>query len=130
MFRLLKIFILKEMIVIQYYEKVMKALSDYFIMDHWRQLFVQGGCYWFANLLYQGIADSIIMINRGEEHCAIYFENGLYDVRGRISQKNFKIAGDREISFMKKNYIPGFDTEKLENYLTMKGLINKDKVCK
>lgn len=85
------------MIVIQYYEKLMKALSDYFIMAHWKQLFVQGGCYWFANLLYQGIADFIIRINRVEEHCVIYFNHGLYDVRGRILQKNFKIANDREI---------------------------------
>lgn len=110
---------------IQYYEKVLKALSEYFVVDYWKQLFVQGGCYWIANLFYQEIEHSDIMINRVEEHCAIYFENGLYDVRGRISQKNFKIAGDREISFMKKNYVPGFDTEKLENYLRMKGLIDK-----
>ena len=39
--------------------------------------------------------------------------------RGRISGKNFHIASPREISFMKKNYIPQFNTEKLERYLKM-----------
>ena len=34
-------------------------------------------------------------------------------------EKNFHIASPREISFMKKNYIPQFNTEKLERYLEM-----------
>lgn len=57
------------------------------------------------------------MINRIEEHCALYFENGLYDVRGRISVRNFHAASEREISFMKKNYIPKFDQEQLEKFI-------------
>ena len=60
-----------------------------------------------------------IRINRVEEHCAVAFNHGIYDVTGRISGKNFHIASPREISFMKKNYIPQFNTEKLERYLKM-----------
>lgn len=84
---------------------------------------MQGGCYWLANVLHQGIPQSRIMINRMEEHCAVYFERGLYDVRGKISQKYFEPAGPREISFMKKNYVPRFDTKSLECYLAMQNLI-------
>ena len=51
---------------------------------------------------------------------ALYFENGLYDIRGRISAKNFHPASEREISFMKKNYVPKFDVKKLEEYLVRK----------
>ena len=45
---------------------------------------------------------------------------GLYDIRGRISVKNFYPASEREISFMKKNYVPKFDVKKLEEYLVRK----------
>ncbi|HIR14679.1 MAG TPA: hypothetical protein IAB31_12235 [Candidatus Choladousia intestinavium] len=58
------------------------------------------------------------MIKRAEEHCAVAFARGICDVTGKISGKNFHVASQREISFMKKNYIPRFDTEKLEQYLT------------
>lgn len=99
-----------------YYKMVLDALEHYFHNHEWKKLFLSGGCYWLANMLHQGIEGSIIMINRIEEHCALYFENGLYDVRGKISMKEFRIAGERDISFMKKHYVPKFDTEKLERY--------------
>lgn len=102
-----------------YYEMVLNALENYFNNKDWKKLFLSGGCYWLANMLHRQIRESTIMINRIEEHCALYFENGLYDVCGRISAKNFRIAGERDISFMKKNYVPGFDTEKLERYLSV-----------
>lgn len=92
-------------------------LEQYFSRKDWKTLFLNGGCYWLANLLHQGIRESTIMINKTEEHCALYFENGLYDVRGRISAKNFHRAEEREISYMKKNYVPKFDTDRLERYL-------------
>lgn len=100
-----------------YYKKIIDALACYFSRNGWEKLFLTGGCYWLANMLHRGINESVFMINRMEEHCALYFENGLYDVRGQISMKNFHIASEREISFMKKNYIPKFATEELEQYL-------------
>lgn len=110
---------------IQYYEKIINALSEYFNMHNWQKLFMQGGCFWLASILHQGTPNSVYMINRIEEHCALYFEKGLYDVRGRISQKNFKVAGQKEISFMKKNYVPRFNAKDLENYLYSEGLMDK-----
>ncbi|HIX37163.1 hypothetical protein [Blautia sp. An46] len=102
-----------------YYLRVLQMLESYFHDQHWKTLFLKGGCYWLAELLHQGIRDSKIVINRVEEHCAVAFNHGIYDVTGRISGKNFHIASPREISFMKKNYIPQFNTEKLERYLKM-----------
>ena len=61
------------------------------------------------------------MINRTEEHCGLFFENGLYDVSGKISTFHFRDATERDISFMKKNYVPHFDTQALETYLIKKG---------
>lgn len=103
----------------QYYQKILRLLERYFADKDWKRLFLSGGCYWLADVLHQGISGSVIMINRIEEHCALYFENGLYDIRGRISAKNFHAAKEAEISFMKKNYQPKFDTKKIENYLAL-----------
>ena len=100
-----------------YYRKIIDALREYFSQAAWERLFLSGGCYWLANLLHQGIQDSVLMINRLEEHCALYFEHGLYDVRGRISAQNFHPASQREIRFMQKNYVPRFETKGLEQYL-------------
>lgn len=85
---------------------------------------MEGGCYWLAKILQNGIPLSHIMINRIEEHCALYFEQGLYDVRGKISTRNFTFAGDRDISFMEKNYIPHFDYKKVEGYLRRQRLLD------
>ncbi len=100
-----------------YYTKMLSLLEAYFAVSGWKHFFLDGGCYWFASTLQKGIRDSVIMINRIEEHCALAFEDGLYDITGRISVKNFHRASMREISFMKKNYIPHFNTEELEEYL-------------
>lgn len=101
----------------QYYIKIMDLLAKYFKENKWQRYFLYGGCYWLANYLHGVINDSVIMINRMEEHCALYFNGGLYDVTGKISMKNYVVAGERELSFMKKNYIPKFDTCKVQQYL-------------
>lgn len=100
-----------------YYIKVLKLLESYFSDKNWKSLFLNGGCYWLAETLHRGIDNSQIMINRVDEHCALAFENGLYDITGRISAKNFHRASQRENNFMKKNYIPKFNTKMVEQYL-------------
>ena len=104
----------------EYYRRVLEALEHYFRGNGWQKNFFNGGCFWLASILHQGIDGSVFMINRVEEHCALYFENGLYDIRGWISAQNFHPASEREISFMKKNYVPKFDVKKLEEYLVRK----------
>lgn len=101
----------------QFYKLVLKILENYFAESGWKKMFLNGGCYWLADTLHKGIHGSRIMINRIEEHCGLYFENGLYDVRGRIPTNGFHVARENEISFMKKNYIPQFDVKRLEQYL-------------
>lgn len=100
-----------------YYQKILKALENYFTKANWKNLFMEGGCYWLADTLHRGIPGSYLIINRSEEHCGVYFENGLYDIRGRISARLFRKAKERDICFMKKNYIPKFQVENLEQYL-------------
>lgn len=99
------------------YLRILELLESYFNTKDWKRYFLQGGCYWFADYLNQRICDSVLMINRMEENCAIKLSDGLYDVRGKISSYGFHKATEREISFMKKNYIPKFDVKMLEKYL-------------
>lgn len=106
-----------------YYKMILGALERYFNNRTWRKLFLEGGCYWLADILQKGIPDSYIMINRAEEHCGVCFGNGLYDVSGKISAKFFRRAEERDISFMRKNYQPKFDKEGLEQYLKMSLLL-------
>lgn len=93
-----------------YYERVMTALEEYFHViqkKDWKKLFLTGGCYWLADYLCRGIPGSYLVINRAEEHCAVWIQGSVYDVRGKISGKNFRRATERDISFMKKNYVAG-----------------------
>ncbi len=109
----------------EYYLRVVRTLEHYFGSKDWRKLFLDGGCYWLANLLHEGIPYSWIMINRCEEHCAVYFENGLYDIRGKISSRNYMYVTEKDISFMKKNYVPHFDISSLEDYLKQERIITR-----
>ncbi len=106
-----------------YYLKILGLLENYFEEKNWKRLFLTGGCYWFADFLHRGISGSDIMINRVQEHCALAFENGVYDITGQICSQDFHLASDREICFMKKHYIPKFDTQKLERYLVSQGTV-------
>ena len=67
-----------------YYLRVLQILECYFHDQHWKALFLKGGCYWLAELLHQGIRDSKIVINRVEEHCAVAFNHGYHDKRIRL----------------------------------------------
>lgn len=99
------------------YLRTLELLESYFNTKDWKRFFLHGGCFWFGNYLYQRIENSVLMINRMEEHCAIRLPDSLYDVQGKISSYGFHPATEREISFMKKNYIPKFDVNMLEKYL-------------
>ncbi len=101
----------------EYYLTVLGLLEQYFNSKNWRKLFLEGGCYWLANKLHEGIPGSYLMLNRWEEHCGICIEHGLYDVRGKIPSLNYKYATERDLNYMKKHYIPHFDVGSLEEYL-------------
>ena len=102
---------------LQYYLKLLEILEVYFGESKYKKLFMEGGCFWLASYLKERIPGAKLWINRNEEHCALYFDDALYDVRGKIPKTNFHEASEREISFMRKNYVPKFDVKKLENYL-------------
>ena len=81
-----------------FYTAVLELLESYFPIPGWKKLFLTGGCFWLSDYLHRGICPSVLMINRTEEHCALYFAHGLYDVTGKISEKNFHEAAKRVYS--------------------------------
>ena len=115
------------------YRAVLWRLEAYFAsrtdVKNWKKLFLNGGCFWFAQFLHWRIRNSCLMINRAEEHCALAFGEGLYDITRQVSKYNFHPASEREIRFMKKNYIPRFDVKKLEQYLESSSLADTGFYC-
>jgi len=101
-------------VVLEEYEKVKRFLGRYFSNKDWYELFLYGGCYWFANYIKNRVDGSYLMINRQAEHCGVCIGGKLYDITGRISKEGYIVAGEREMSYMKRNYKPDFDIERLE----------------
>lgn len=99
------------------FEKVILTIQSYFSGRDILQLFLHGGCYWLAMTLHQYIPDSVIVFNRKMQHCASFFDNGVYDIRGRIPSGGFCIATMEDLKYMEKHFIPDFDADALQTHL-------------
>lgn len=104
---------------IKIYERMIVAIYSYFRGENIQYMFLHGGCYWLAMTLQQYIPDSVIVFNRKMQHCASLFNNGVYDIRGRISGSGFFVATTEDMKYMQKHFVPSFDEEALENHLNM-----------
>lgn len=113
------------------FEKVILTIQNYFSGKDILQLFLHGGCYWFAITLHQYIPDSVIVLNRKMQHCASLFNDGVYDIRGRIPSSGFCIATTEDMKYMQKHFIPNFDTKHLKAHLDIAMYENRkdDIVC-
>ena len=74
------------------YEKLINAVKQYFAHKDIYSILLHGGCYWLTSALHEYIPDSDIVFHRQMQHCACAFNRGVYDVRGRISARGFRIA--------------------------------------
>ncbi len=102
---------------LEVYRKCVQKMKEYFGERFDEQLFLQGGCYWFAEFLHRHTMQSFIMMNKEQEHCAIEIGNDLYDITGKIPKRGYKWATRRNIEYMKKQYKPSFNVTRLERYL-------------
>ncbi len=102
----------------QYYEMLVSALEQYFAgQKDWKSYFTEGGCYWFASRVCDNTPGAYLMVDRGGEHCAVSIGAGVYDIGGKVCRKHFHPASDHEVAFMRKHYVPQFDTSRVEAYL-------------
>lgn len=83
-------------------------------------MFTKGGCYWLAKTLHQYIPGSEIVFNRRAQHCACWFDNGVYDISGRISGTGFYPATSRDMDYMKKHFVPYFDVKPIGEHVEKK----------
>lgn len=83
------------------FEKVnQKLLKTYKERD-----FITGGCYVYAQIISQ-IYGGEIYINRQLEHCAIKYNEFLYDVKGKIkNEEGFRPLKEKEWKMCEKEYI-------------------------
>lgn len=110
------------------YEKLINAVKQYFAHKDIYSILLHGGCYWLASALHEYIPDSDIVFHRQMQHCACAFNRGVYDVRGRISARGFRIATMQDMEYMKKHFVPCFDIEAINAYL--KNIMQKERtVC-
>lgn len=100
------------------YHQIIQAIFHYYQGRDVRYMFTHGGCFWLASVLNHHIEDSIIVLNRTLQHCACNFNHGVYDISGRISARDFYPATPKDIFYMKKHFIPDFDTAKAELYIS------------
>lgn len=110
---------------IKTYKKLILEIQRYFEGRDIQYIFLHGGCYWFAITLHQYIPDSVIVFNREMQHCACLFNDGVYDIRGRIQSRGFLVATTDDMKYMKKHFVPTFDTKALGNHLNT--IMNKNK---
>lgn len=107
----------EEMENIKTYEKLIAAIRQYCAGRNIKYMFLHGGCYWLASIIHGYVPGSEIVFNRKMQHCACLFNNGIYDIRGRITKEGFKIAVSEDIKYMKKRFIPCFDADALGRHL-------------
>lgn len=102
---------------LEIYQRIIGEICDFYGKRRIKNWCLHGGCYWLALVLHQYIYDSEIVINYSLQHCGCRFDRGVYDITGRICAKGFHEATQRDHAYMKKNFIPNFDTEAVKRHL-------------
>ena len=60
------------------------------------------------------------------QHCACLFNDGVYDIRGRIQSRGFVVAATEDIKYMQRHFVPAFDAEALKEHVNI--IMNKNQV--
>lgn len=67
--------------------------------------FTHGGCYEFYKIMHYYFPNSICMINYASDHCAVSYNNIIYDANGICEDKeNFHIATREDIKYMQDKF--------------------------
>ena len=99
------------------YQDYVNKLKVYFKGKNVKNLFLHGGCYFFAKNLVKKLKGGRIYWNRKLMHCAVLYDKQLYDFTGKISKKDFIPADESAIKYMEKHFVPDFDVQRLQSYL-------------
>lgn len=67
--------------------------------------FTHGGCYELYKVVNHYIPETVCMINKELDHCAIGYDNKIYDALGLVENKDdFSIATKEDIEYMERSF--------------------------
>lgn len=86
--------------------------------------FTHGGCYELFKVVNHYIPETVCMINKELDHCAIGYNNNIYDALGIVENKDeFSIATKEDIEYMERSF--GLKIKSLES----DNIINEVEEC-
>lgn len=86
--------------------------------------FTHGGCYELFKVVNHYIPETVCMINKEVDHCAIGYNNNIYDALGIVENKDeFSIATKEDIEYMERSF--GLKIKSLES----DNIINEVEEC-
>jgi len=94
--------------------------------------FLHGGCYELYKIVKHYFSDCQCMISKDLKHCAILYNNDIYDITGKLSNKNyFMLATTEDIRYMERCFGLNVDELKKDNVINeidkcrVKGILYK-----
>ena len=67
--------------------------------------FLHGGCYELYKIVSHYYKDANCVINKNLDHCAILYNNSIYDASGIIENKeNYQVASNEDIEYMERHF--------------------------
>lgn len=87
--------------------------------------FLHGGCYELYKIVKHYFPNSQCMISKDLKHCAILYDNNIFDITGRLNNKNyFMLATVEDIRYMERCF--GLHIDELKSCY----IINEIEKCK
>ena len=80
--------------------------------------FTHGGCYELFKVVNHYIPETVCMINKELDHCAIGYKDNIYDALGIIKNRGeFSIATKEDIEYMERSFGLGIKTLESNNII-------------
>lgn len=113
------------MFVLEDIININKVLYDYFKEDI-ISLFLDGYCLDYYYILKEFYPESVLVLEKGKDHCASLINGNIYDVSGIRSASDFTIPSKIEEDFIHDFYnrIDNYDYERIIKLLKGKVKVN------
>lgn len=113
------------MFVLEDIININKVLYDYFKEDI-ISLFLDGYCLDYYYILKEFYPESVLVLEKGKDHCASLINGNIYDVSGIINASDFTISSKIEEDFIHEFYnrMDNYDYERIIKLLKGKVKVN------
>ena len=113
------------MFVLEDIININKVLYDYFKEDI-ISLFLDGYCLDYYYILKEFYPESVLVLEKGKDHCASLINGNIYDVSGIRNSSDFTISSKIEEDFIHEFYnrMDNYDYERIIKLLKGKVKVN------